>query len=734
MVPPDLASVSAISRRINFWNVNMDNERTSARSRPALIRYRNAALLACTALVAFTPTVVLGQENLNADTTLAPIVIQGSGAGLDTDNDSKSIVATKTTGGGKMVTDILDTPASVSVITSKEIQERGASSVEEVLQYTAGVTADFYGSDDRFDYFKIRGFDAYMYRDGLLIGRPFGGLREEAYAFERVEVLKGANSTGFGVSDPGGSVNFVTKRPKSERFGEAYVTGGSFDHAETGFDFGDNITEDDTLSYRLTGKFKRAEEEYDYSQDDENFIMGGLTWRPSGDTSLSVVYDHLDRQGIPGSGGHPVGSNFDRSLFLGEPDYNYRDVNRNTLSVMFDHDFGSGLTFNSSARYSNTRSNFGYAYVAAAPAAGTTIVDRDFFANDSTSENFVIDAHLQYDASFENVDSRSLFGVEYNNYQGTTNNYYGDAPDIDYTNPVYTGRPASVPLYQSLVNDQKTKAIYFQQELTFWEKLTATVGLRNDWLDLEQTNNLAVAPTNPLTRADVSEFTKRAALSYKVTDEIATYISYAESAVPATIGLEPERGEQWEVGVKYRPSEIPALFSIAVYDLTKENITLNIGAPPVATPVGKVKSRGVDFEAKAEVTDNLSLTAAYSYIDTEIVKNAGANEGNRLAMVPEHTASAWVNYTLEGNGPRGDMTFGLGARYMSSYFVNNANTVKSDPNVVFDAAFTYKIQENTAFQLNVSNLFDEKHVANGGFGADWYNPGRAIYATLRQTW
>jgi iron complex outermembrane receptor protein len=79
-----------------------------------------------------------------------------------------------------MPTDILDTPASVSVITSREIQERGASSVEEVLQYTAGVSTDFYGSDDRFDYFKIRGFDAYMYRDGLVVGRPFGGLREEA--------------------------------------------------------------------------------------------------------------------------------------------------------------------------------------------------------------------------------------------------------------------------------------------------------------------------------------------------------------------------------------------------------------------------------------------------------------------------------------------------------------------------------------------------------------------------
>ena len=120
--------------------------------------------------------------------------------------------------------------------------------VEEVLQYTAGVTTDFYGSDDRFDYFKIRGFDAMLYRDGLILGRPFGGVREEAYAFERVEVLKGANSATFGVSDPGGAVNFVTKRPKSEKFGEAYVTGGSYSRKEVGFDFGDNLTEDDTLS------------------------------------------------------------------------------------------------------------------------------------------------------------------------------------------------------------------------------------------------------------------------------------------------------------------------------------------------------------------------------------------------------------------------------------------------------------------------------------------------------
>jgi iron complex outermembrane recepter protein len=44
------------------------------------------------------------------------------------------------------------------------------------------------------------------------------------------------------------------------------------------------------------------------------------------------------------------------------------------------------------------------------------------------------------------------------------------------------------------------------------------------------------------------------------------------------------------------------------------------------------------------------------------------------------------------------------------------------------------VAKNTSLELHASNIFDEKHVAYGGFGADFYNPGRAISATLRQTW
>lgn len=734
-----LACAGSGQRDIESGDINMKIEMTGGHAKRAGVCYRNALLLGCTALVALAPAFAYAQEDDDSGAIVLETITVDGAAGRD--DDAKSIVATKTTAVGKMPADILETPATVSVITSKEIQERGAESIEQVVQYTAGVVTDFYGSDDRFDYFKIRGFTPFTYRDGLVVGRTWSGIREEPYAFERVEVLKGANSTGFGVSDPGGSVNYVTKTPRAERFGEIYGTGGSFKHKEMGFDFGDNITKDDTLSYRLTGKFQRSDAEYDYSRDDENFIMGGLTWRPTDATSLTFVFDHLDKDGTPSSGGHPRYTDFDRDRFFGEPGYNYDTTNRNTYSVMFNHDFGNGLTFNSNARYSKSDTGFGYAYVYDALGArdpSDTTVDRIFFGGDGSNRQFVIDAHFLYEANFDQVESRTLVGVDHNRIKSENNNYAlyppiwgGTAPGIDWENPVYSGVPGTIPVTTARTNDQTTKALYFQQDTTFFDKLTVSVGLRNDWLDLEEKNRLTGANAT----GDYSELSKRFGVSYKLTDEVAVYTSYAESVAPPSTGNEPTSGKQYEVGVKYSPDAFPALFTASVYDLTMENITTFEAPTYLPATVEKVRHRGIDLEAKAEITHNINLIAAYSYIDSRIVENGGGEyDGNRFAQVPEHLASVWGTYTLEGNGTRGDMTFGLGARYTGSYYFDNANTRKSKDAVVFDAAFTYKIQENTTLQINASNLFDEKHIANDDGGAYYYNPGRAIYATLRQTW
>ena len=131
-----------------------------SRTRPAR---RVSALLGCTALVAL-PLTAAAQDSADTGTyRLSPIIVDLSFA---SDDDANSTIAKELWTGGKVATSVLDTPASVSVVTQKEITQRNADKVEDVLEYTPGIVTDYYGTDDRNDYYLVRGFQASTYRDG----------------------------------------------------------------------------------------------------------------------------------------------------------------------------------------------------------------------------------------------------------------------------------------------------------------------------------------------------------------------------------------------------------------------------------------------------------------------------------------------------------------------------------------------------------------------------------------
>jgi iron complex outermembrane receptor protein len=327
----------------------IDNKKIPLKALNTRSQRHTAALLLCTPLVAVSLNVNAQEESDKEVYRFAPIIVNTQAMA---DDDANSIVAQEISVGGKVATSILDTPASVSVITEKEIEQRHASTTEEVLQYTPGIITDYYGTDDRNDYFQIRGFSATTYRDGLTLG-SMRGVREDAYAFERVEVLRGANSTLFGAADPGGSVNFVSKTPKFEQFGSGYARYGSFDRKEVGIDVGDTLNEDQTLAYRFTGKFQDSEREYDYSKDDNEFFMGGITWEPTDFTSATLLLDYLNRDSTPNSGGYPKDREYDRDEFYGEPDFNSQEVERTSITGMFSHDFDNGFIVRANLRYSD---------------------------------------------------------------------------------------------------------------------------------------------------------------------------------------------------------------------------------------------------------------------------------------------------------------------------------------------------------------------------------------------
>lgn len=695
---------------------------------------RTSAVVLCCAPLVGTQMVYAQETSAVAAAEpyrLAPVIVN---AKASADDDSKSVVAQELWVGGKVATSILDTPASVSVVTEKEIAQRSASTTEEVLQYTPGVIADFYGTDDRNDYFQIRGFQATTYRDGLTLG-SMRGVREEPFAYERVEILRGANSTLFGPADPGGSVNFVTKQPRFSKFGQAYITYGSFDHIESGLDTGD-ANEDQTLAYRFTGKFQDSEREYDHSQDDNNLVMGGLTWAPTAFTSATLVVDHLRQDNTPNSGGYPKDKEYDRDEFFGEPSYNFHDVERTNISANFSHDFDNGFTLRSNLRHSDLSDAYGYVYINDSVGRTGTLVDRGYLGFDSEAEQFNGNVMLQYDARFENIDSSSVVGVEYLDASSENVSVYGSADPIDVTNPVYRGVSPAI-VYENKDRDSTVKSVFVQQNLSFYERFIVTVGMRNDSMDLSETDHLAASKTSD----NFSENSFRGALTYVVNDEVSSYISYVESVSPPEVGVTPERGTQYEIGVKYSPVQMNALFSAAVYELTQADVAIPVVQPNGVIDqqtVGEQRVRGLDLEAKAELTDNLSLIGGYSYMDTEVLRGSVQQwgvgvisiKGNELVSAPKHSASLWSYYSVPGT----DVSVGLGARYVGSYKFSALNdTGESDSATLFDAAFNYEIAKGTDLAINVSNLLDEQHVVGSGT-ADYYNPGREVTAKVSYNW
>jgi iron complex outermembrane receptor protein len=658
---------------------------------------------------------------------LAPIIVNANASAGD---DASTVVAQELWVGGKVPTSILNTPASVSVVTQKEIEQRSASNTEEVLQYTPGVITDYYGTDDRNDYFKIRGFQATTYRDGMTLG-SMRGVREDPFAYERIEILRGANSTLFGPADPGGSVNFVTKKPRFDKFGQGYVTYGSFNHVETGIDLGDSLNEDQTLAYRFTGKIQDSDREYDHSKDDNKFVMGGLTWAPTAFTSATVLLDYLKQEGTPNSGGYPLDREYSRSKFFGEPRYNFHDVERTSITGIFTHDFDNGFVLRGNLRYSDLTDDFGYVYLSDSAGRTGTTVNRYLFGTDSEADQLNGNLMLQYDARFENIDSSSIVGVEYRDASSEDSSMYAVTTPIDVANPVYSGAPAAVAPYARNKQDYKTKSVFVQQNFSFFDRFIVTGGMRKDSLDLSSTDI-----TNVKLSDDFSETSYRGALTYMVTDEVSTYVSMVESVAPPRIGVTPERGKQYEVGVKYSPTGMNALFSAAVYDLTQEDITIAVVQPSGAIEretVGESRVRGLDLEAKAELTEHLSLVGGYSYMDSEVLRGTlrtGTSlKGNQFEAAPKHSASLWSYYSLPGT----KMSVGLGARYTGAYYFDAANTGKSDATTLFDAVFNYEILRDTELAINVSNLLDEQHVV-GSATANYYNPGREITAKLSYNW
>ncbi len=674
------------------------------------------------------------------------------------------LVAQTSATGTKTDTPLLDVPASVSVIGETEIEKRGVKNLDQALNYTSGVNTNLYGADKRYDFLAIRGFDETgmgIYRDGLQNRTyNFTGSRVEPYGMQRVEVMKGSTSTLYGLNSPGGLVNMITKRPQDQKHGEIYTTFGE-DHIETGTDFGGPIDANGDWSYRITAKWQDSKDGHDWARDDRLYIAPALTWKPTDYTTLTLLADYNKRKGA-NRYGIPLGSGLDPDTFLGEKQFDQNDTKEWNIGYVFDHDFGNGLKFHSNARYNELDLSNKNTY---ASSAHPVTSRRYAMMVEGELERFSMDNHLQYDASFGRFDSRTLFGVDYSRTKQNESDTRGRIAGVgDLYNPIYCS-PNCVLTPDLLMlgppytgsGTQTAAGVYLQEELTLDDRWILTLGTRYDRVDSKADADFDLSGLLLSDSQDIKEhaLTSRAGLTFKATEELSVYGTYSESFQPVppvpsfygAFGLpslsgdnKPVEGVMWEAGVKYRPTGMNALFTAAVFSLEQENAPYYVGLQRYQ--IGKLRTKGLELEAKAAINERLNLTLAYSYLDSEILEDGlsavQTNKGNRFQFIPAQTASAWVDYTIPGNDTFGDLTLGLGARFVGTRYADNANTLKLSSYTVFDAALNYQIADNASLAVNVTNLFDKKYISHvetwSAPDTLFYGDRRSIKGTLKYTW
>lgn len=694
-------------------------------------------------------------------TALEAVVIEG-GADERGDGPVDGYVAKKSLTGTKTDTPVARTPQTIAVVAKDQMQDQHVQSVAESLRYTPGVVTEYRGASNLRDEMFVRGF-SYVpkYLDGLFLGGDLSYAKIDPYLLERVELIAGPASVLYGQANPGGIVNMVSKKPTGEPLREAEISVGTDGYLSGGFDVSDSF--DDAFGFRIAATGLMRDLQEDFAKQRSFAVAPSLTWSPDEGTSLTILGGYqnepdagyrnfLDAAGtvtpIPGYGYVP------RDLFISDPNYERSERQQAWIGYEFKHEINDSLTFRQNARYHRVdwlHHTLVYGSASVDPLTGArTIVSRNARGGPDEWSQFAIDNQLEAKFSTGAAEHTLLAGLDYR-YR-SRDLWWGSAaaPDLNLADPRYgTIDYSTIVLSPWEISDTRARqaGVYLQDQMEIGG-LNLLAGLRYDRAATDIDDRLG---TNDQSYDD-GALTWRAGALYTFDNGIAPYVSYATSFEPSLIAtpvgkpaFKPTTAEQFEVGVKYAPEGSDLLLTAAYYDLTQNDVVKGVWDPvnwtTVYSQTGRIQSRGIELSARAEVTDNISVIAGYSYIKSVVKESADAVElGRTPTQTPQHQASLWATYTADSGALEG-LTVGGGLRYMGSSWGDTGNTFKVGAVTLFDAMASYDFGaanpdlKGLSLQVNVKNIGDERYVSScANAFACFYGEGRSVVATLKKQW
>ena len=713
------------------------------------------SILAASLLV--PPGVLLAQSSdptENVATEIEEIVVLGRAQEFYRIDES--------TVGTKTPTDFLSIPQGVQVLSRQLIEDQAATKVTDLYRSISGVTEFSYAG------VTFRGFrqENEIRYDGVA-GDPFAGFSiPQLFNIERVEVLKGPSSMLYGVAEPGGVINYVTKKPTDYGIGNITIFMGNYDHYGASGEFSGPVNESGTVRGRLGG-YNQSKKPFRRGTSEDNLIVDAALEFDLGSSTILLVQGTYLEQELFGHRirGIPVNDDGD---FLADIRWNaaepsdFQLLEATILQAVGKHEFGNGLSSTLTLRQlSNERHQAYHEPRGFTDSDGDGLSDamiREFRDQLRENDDFSITLDNVFTTSIGGREHMVLIGVDY--WESDSDRDLRDTPNfpaaeaLSLSDPVY-GQVNLVSINAALERDAlngnslwlvdvERTGFFLQDQFKLTDQWEAVVGLRYDSFDSRD--------ERPLGRIrgsfDDSNVSIRGGLIFRPRDDFATYVSYAEGFIPQFEGnqersngpFDPLISDSLEVGVKTDLLDGAVQASLVGYSIVKQNLLQpdpDPNAPADALiAFGEVESQGVELDVVADLSERWVLVFNYAYNKTEIKKgivgarftNPGLSNfvGQELANAPNNAVGLWTRFEFPGISS--SIAFGLD--HIDDRMNLGGQRVK--PYTVYDLSWQTDWNKFN-IQINVKNLTDKEYAAAGFFRGDFPGEPRTVIFQLSRS-
>lgn len=644
-------------------------------------------------------------------------------------------------------------PIAVQTLTKEALDGAGVSSFVEALDLSASVARqNSFG--DLWDSFAIRGLvgdenipSGYLI-NGFNAGRGYSGTRDTTN-IESIEIMKGPGSALFGRSEPGGTINIVTKKPQFDREGYLQLSAGRWDRYRAEGDYTDALSED--IAIRINGAYEDNKSFRDEVTSSKTVITPSLLWLLSDSTKLVYELEYVEQdvifdRGIIALNGDPAALPVSR--FLGEAKDGPTKVDVIVHQLTLEQNFGRWDLL-SGAYYKNSSFVSTSSDAELAPARQLFLQDGETLSRQHNQRDFQttdLAVRTELSGTFNTGDlvHHLLIGADGYRFElhkdwtrfrpavGQT------AYSINVFNPVYGQTPPA----GTRIFDQKEKQVsyglFVQDQIDLTARWKIQLGGRFDSFDQDIENDL----TSTSSSQHQTVFNPRAGVVYQWSDNGSFYGSYSQGFRPNTgadvnnRAFAPEKTKSWEIGTKFSLGSTQG--SLALFRAEKNNMLTTDPIMGFSAALGEVESQGVELELSGQITDSTSYLVSYTYTDASTAKNMinldwgiELPKGSRLLNIPEHSARAMIKQQLNLFGYSAHM--GAEVQYVGDRLGETIDPSYILPAYTLVNIFArFELSEQLSAQLNIDNLFDKTHFVSS-YSAIWTMPGapRSYSASLR---